>query len=117
VKYLVDAQLPSKLSRMLHAYGLDSLHTDDLPRRERTDDETIIRIADREQRIVITKDADFLDSYLVRGSPSKFLFVTTGNIPNSALLQLFEQNIEMINNLFEQHTFLELSNTTLIVHE
>jgi predicted nuclease of predicted toxin-antitoxin system len=40
-----------------------------------TGDNAITAKADMEGRIVITKDADFLDSYLLFGKPSKLLLV------------------------------------------
>jgi predicted nuclease of predicted toxin-antitoxin system len=89
MKFIVDAQLPKSLSDFLKDAGFSSLHTLDLPEMNRTGDSTIIEKAGIESRIVITKDADFLDSYLLFGKPAKLLLVKTGNIPNSDLLKLF----------------------------
>jgi predicted nuclease of predicted toxin-antitoxin system len=117
MKYLVDAQLPYKLAEFLRSQECDVVHTDDLPRRERTSDETVARIAEHDKRVVITKDSDFLDSYLVRGIPSKLLLVTTGNITNKALFELFQNHFPTMQRLFAEYSFLELSNTMLTVHE
>jgi predicted nuclease of predicted toxin-antitoxin system len=38
------------------------------------------RISMQQERIVVTKDRDFLDSFLLRQQPYKLLLVTTGNI-------------------------------------
>lgn len=62
MKFVVDAQLPRRLSRQLHEYGHDVMHTLDLPSGNRTTDAEIMRIADREERIVVTKDEDFVQS-------------------------------------------------------
>ena len=86
MKFIIDAQLPKSLSDFLNAAGFNSLHTLELPEMNRTGDNAITAKADIEGRIVVTKDADFLDSYLLFGKPAKLLLVKTGNIPNSDLL-------------------------------
>ena len=39
-----------------------------------------------EQRVVITKDADFVNSFLLHGQPHELLLVSTGNISTSELI-------------------------------
>lgn len=75
------------------------------------------QVATREGRIVITKDADFQDSYLLLGEPPRLLLLTTSNIKNRQLLDLFRSNIASIDELFLLHTFIELDNDDYIVHE
>lgn len=115
--YLVDAQLPYLLAEVLRQKGYDVVHTDDLPDKDETSDTSIRTLATRENRIVITKDSDFQDSYLLFRQPPRLLLLTTGNIKNRALLDLFRQSIITIDTLFEQHSFIELNNEDLIVHE
>jgi predicted nuclease of predicted toxin-antitoxin system len=62
VKFVVDAHLPRRLAYRLREMGYDTLHTLDLPKGNRTTDAEINRIAEQEQRIVVTKDADFVSS-------------------------------------------------------
>ena len=40
-----------------------------------------------------------------------------GNINNRDLLAIFENNFELINELFEEHSLIELGNDDLIIHE
>ena len=61
MKFFVDANLPFKLALNLRDRGFDALHTDDLPDKERTTDKEIRKFAIDQDRIVITKDSDFLD--------------------------------------------------------
>jgi predicted nuclease of predicted toxin-antitoxin system len=117
MKCIVDAQLPVKLATFLTSHGIDALHTDEMPHRERTTDDEIRTIALTEQRMVLTKDADFLDSYILRGIPPKIFLISTGNISNKALLTLFEKYIARLPALFAEHSFLELNNHELIIHE
>jgi predicted nuclease of predicted toxin-antitoxin system len=63
MRFLVDAQLPRRLARWLGARGQDAVHTLDLPDGNRTQDAAIGDLACREDRIVITKDSDFVSSH------------------------------------------------------
>jgi predicted nuclease of predicted toxin-antitoxin system len=80
MNFLVDAQLPRRMTAWLAAAGCNAIHTLDLPDANRTTDEQINDVADQEQRVVITKDADFVDSHLLRRRPPKLLLISTGNI-------------------------------------
>lgn len=89
MKALIDAQLPRRLAHALRGLGWDAIHTLDLPLGNRTPDDTIARIADLEGRFVVTKDADFVHSHLLRGKPRLLLLVAVGNVSNDALIRLF----------------------------
>ena len=117
MKFLIDANLPFKLATLLKKKGYDVIHTDDLPDKERTKDKEIRDISINEDRIVITKDSDFLDSYLIIGKPPKLLLVTTGNIINKSLILLFDGYFETIVDLFNSYDLIELNNQQIIGHE
>ena len=63
MKFLMDAQLPRRLAVRLNEAGYDALHTLDLPDGNRTTDAQILQFAASEQRIIVTKDADFVQSF------------------------------------------------------
>lgn len=75
-----------------------------------------MQLATDEQRIVITKDADFLESYVLRKEPPKLLLIKTGNIRNSELISLFGKHIELIAGLFSKHSLIEITKTEIVVH-
>lgn len=77
----------------------------------------INQLSIEQERVVITKDVDFLESFLLQQRPYKLLLVTTGNIRNSELETLFLNHLIQIVELFEQQSYLELSRNTLIVHQ
>ena len=58
MRFLVDAQLPARLVSRLAELGHDVVHTSFLPDGNRTTDQQIAGLADRDGRIVVTKDAD-----------------------------------------------------------
>lgn len=117
MKFIVDAQLPKSLSDFLNAAGFDAIHTLELPEMNSTSDNIIATKANNEQRIVITKDADFLDSYLLYGTPEKLLLVKTGNIPNSELFKLFRDNLNLLQLAFSKYNFVEMTRVEIITHQ
>ncbi len=116
MKVLVDAQLPQRLARLLSSKGIDSLHTLDLPQKNAATDQEIIDRADQENRIVVSKDSDFLDNYILEGKPKRLLIVSTGNISNNDLIQLFKQNIEVLKSLFKENTVVEIDEDEILIH-
>ena len=42
MKFIVDAQLPKGIVQILRDEGIDAIHTDDLPNKERTTDNEIM---------------------------------------------------------------------------
>ncbi len=117
MRFLVDAHLPKRLALQLRVAGHDTIHTLDLPLGNRTPDAVINEISLAEERIVVTKDADFRDSHLVNGEPHKLLLVSTGNISNNDLLNLFAQNLTRIVAAFEIHSYIELDRQHLTIHQ
>jgi predicted nuclease of predicted toxin-antitoxin system len=115
MNFRVDAQLPRRMTAWFTAAGCDALHTLDLPDQNRTTDEQVNEVADREQRVVITKDADFVDSHLLHGRPAKLLLVSTGNISNRELESLTVPIIPDILREFRLHSFLELGRTGIVI--
>jgi predicted nuclease of predicted toxin-antitoxin system len=116
MKFLVDAQLPRRLAHEINSLGGDCIHTLDLPAGNLTTDRDIIGIAKAQARVVVTKDADFVDSFLLRSEPPQLLHITTGNIPNSELIQIVHANWTQIVALLDQGAYVELSRTSITLH-
>lgn len=111
----VDAQLPRRVAAWFTATGCDAVHTLDLPNGNRTSDQEVIDTADREGWVVITKDADFVDSHLLHGRPAKLLLVSTGNISSRELESLLLPLITDLVREFQTSSFLELDRSGLTV--
>ena len=114
MKFLVDAQLPWRLARWLQDEGHDAVHTRDLPQGNRTSDAEINDRSVGEQRVVVTKDEDFVDTFHLKREPRKLLLVATGNIGNSDLEALFARSLDEIVHALETSDFVELSHDLLI---
>ena len=116
MKFIIDAQLPKALSDWLNSTGHDSVHTIELPKANATTDLAVIEFALTEDRIVISKDNDFLESLLLFGRPKKLILVKTGNIKNADLLSIFTHNIDKILLLAKQSSLIEISSAEIIAH-
>ena len=117
MKFLVDAQLPVRLARFLQASGYDTLHTRDLPQQNATSDSAINDISIEQRRVVITKDADFVDSFFTVQKPSKLLLVSTINIRNSELEEIFKNNLSVLVSLLQNNDYVEINRQEVIVHQ
>jgi len=117
MKFLIDAQLPRRLAVRSRDTGHDAVHTLDLPLKNKTPDHIIEEISLRERRVVVTKDADFVNAFTLFRKPYKLLLVATGNINNTDLEKLFFDNIEQIVDAFERHRFIEINRLTITFHE
>lgn len=116
MNFLVDAQFPRRLARLLTVAGNDVLHTLDLPKGNRTTDSEINAISIQESRVVISQDTDFVNSFLLSKKPYKLLLVCTGNTSNKDLEALFAPLIPTIVTTFQAHDYVELTRNALIVH-
>ncbi len=116
MKFLVDAHLPRRLAALLRQAGYDAIHTLDLPLGNRTTDTIINELSANEQRTVVTKDSDFVDSFVLRRQPWKLLLVSTGNIRNDELMPLFLANIDQIAEAFDTFDFIEINRTNVVFH-
>ena len=90
MKFLIDNQLPPALARYLRKRGFDCEHVLDVGLAEALDVE-ICRYAEAQERIIVSKDEDFL--YLASHSKWKIrlLWVQLGNCRTPALLATFDR--------------------------
>ena len=114
MKFIVDAQLPKTLANALREKGFDVIHTSELPDGNDTTDDEINQLSLAELRIVISKDADFYDSFTAKKEPYKLLHVKTGNIKNSQLIELFDKNSELIIKELNEGSVVQISQNYII---
>ena len=101
LKFIIDTQLPPKLATHLEALETDAVHTTNYLSGHLMADKEIIQKAIDEERIVVSKDADFRDYFLVKGSPPRILLIKTGNISNKNLFKLITKSLPTIQKLFD----------------
>ncbi len=116
MKFIIDAQLPKLLSDFFNQEGFNSIHTLNLTHKNKTTDKSIIEIAAEQNRIVVTKDNDFLESYLLEGNPKKLILISTGNISNKNLIEVFRLNVNKIAELMDEVSLIEMYIDEIIIH-
>ncbi|MEZ0610750.1 DUF5615 family PIN-like protein [Fibrella sp. WM1] len=109
MRFLVDEQLPPLLCEVLISKGHEAIHALSLGTGHQITDTAIIQKSVEEGYTVITKDADFLASFILRNQPPKLIYVVTGNIKNKALLDLFRQILPELIQQLSQNSVVELS--------
>lgn len=117
MRFLLDAQLPPVLSKVLSGLGHDCRPITDWSDGEKWHDKYVSEQADREKRIRVTKDLDFYYGHMTSGSPRLLLLITTGNCKNSYLSNLFRKHHEQLKQAFESSSLVELSNHQITRYE
>jgi predicted nuclease of predicted toxin-antitoxin system len=115
VKFLIDAQIPRSAADVLKEHGHDAVHTLDLPLQNKTPDADISVCCMEQDRILITKDKDFLNSHIIKNEPAKLVLIKTGNIQNKLLIELLTTHIFLICQLLEQHSLIEIHKHEIVV--
>ncbi len=109
LSFIVDAQLPQRLSEYLKLRGHLSVHTLELPNGNLTSDKFIKSKAVSDNLVLVTKDDDFLYSFIIEKKPKKLILVKTGNISNKDLLAIFSNNLDKIVSLLRNHSLIEVT--------
>lgn len=116
MRFIVDAQLPRRLCHRLLEHDHDAVHTLDLPHANRAPDSVINELSVADERVVMTKDSDFVESLIVHGLPYKLLLVSTGNIHNSELEDILIQHLDTLVEGLQTHAFIEINRTSIHFH-
>lgn len=93
--FLIDAQLPPRLAKMLRSAGHEAEHLFELG-VPRLPDQDVWRIASERGAAIVTKDADFAAMRMRFADGPMVIWVRMGNIANGALLALFERALPEI---------------------
>jgi predicted nuclease of predicted toxin-antitoxin system len=113
LKFIVDTQLPPVLSDFLTGEGFDAIHTTFYPNGHLLQDNEIIEIGIKENRIIITKDKDFFDRFIIKGFPPKILLLQLGNIRNKDLIAVIYLNLESVIELFDENDMIIINRNSI----
>jgi predicted nuclease of predicted toxin-antitoxin system len=95
MKLYIDNQLPLALAVHLRGWGLDCIHVLECGLNE-ADDLEIWKRAGDENRIVVSKDEDFIFLANRPGDQGRLIWVRLGNCRNPALLAAFDRAREAL---------------------
>lgn len=103
------------LATYLSWKGFDAIHTTHFPEGHLLQDADIVKIAIEENRVIVTKDADFPDSFFLKGAPPRIIHLRLGNLRNRELTAFLETRWSMIQDLLSQDSgMLVLSQEQII---
>ncbi|MCY7396605.1 MAG: DUF5615 family PIN-like protein [Nocardioides sp.] len=101
MRFLVDAQLPPALVRLLREHGHTAEHVTEIGPADASDRD-IWRYALEHQSVIVTKDKDFADMVATGREAPAVVWVRTGDTRRAALLAWFEpligQIVEMVSS-------------------
>ncbi len=108
MRFLVDAQLPPALARMLADLGHEACHVDDLGLRHASDTH-IWNHALSNSFVIVTKDEDFPHRLRQTGVGPVIVWLRVGNTSCRSLLQWFEALLPRIETLIQSgETLIEV---------
>ena len=64
---------------------------------------------------MVTKDADFIAAYEVKGVPKRLLYLTTGNIRDTELIFLFMSHLDLISQELKDGGLVEMDRSSITV--
>lgn len=106
MNFLCDVHIPLKLVNYLKELNCQTIHVNHILNGSQTTDSDICRFADSNDFIVITKDSDFKDSFLLKRTPRKLIKFNLGNIPNNELIDIITKYFSLIEKLNSEKTFI-----------
>lgn len=106
MKFLCDVHISYGLVAHLKSIGLEAVHVNKILDGYNTSDKDICNYADQNDFVVVTKDFDFKNSFLVEGTPQKLIKINLGNLANMALIKLFSDQLMTILRFKEYSSFM-----------
>lgn len=100
MRFLVDAQLPPALARLLRDHGHEAEHITDVGPAD-APDRDIWRYALEHGAVIVTKDEDFADMVATGREAPPVVWVRTGNTRRAVLLAWFEPLIQRVAEMVE----------------
>jgi predicted nuclease of predicted toxin-antitoxin system len=108
VNFLIDAQLPPALARWITSQGHSATHVYDAGLAT-ADDPVIWERARSENTVIVSKDEDFVDHWLLSDQPVLLVWIRKGNCSNRALMAWLEPLWpDAVNRLEQGERLIEL---------
>lgn len=106
MQFLCNVHISLKIVKFLNSKNYNCIHVNSILDKWYTKDSAMANYSDENDLILITKDADFRDSYFLKNTPKKLLKINLGNISNSELITIIETNLDKIEKLNKNQNFI-----------
>jgi predicted nuclease of predicted toxin-antitoxin system len=100
---LIDENLPAGLAIVL---GENCKHASDIATQP--SDDALWNYARENDRVILTKDADFFDKLMIEGPPPKVVWLRNGNLKRADLEALLSQAWPKIRELLARADLIEV---------
>jgi predicted nuclease of predicted toxin-antitoxin system len=100
MRFLVDAQLPPALARLLTDHGHEAEHVVDIGPADAPDAD-LWRYALANNAVIVTKDEDFANMVAAVDDAPAVIWIRVGNTRRAALLSWFEPQIERVAEMID----------------
>ncbi len=108
MNFLIDVQLPPALGRWIIGQGHQATHAAELG-LQAADDGPIWEYARKEKAVIVSKDEDFVDRWLLSDKSVALVWVRKGNCSNRALMAWFAPLWpDILKRLEQGDQFIEL---------
>jgi predicted nuclease of predicted toxin-antitoxin system len=115
MKFLCDVHISLNFVKFLNKIGFEAIHVNSILDGFNSKDSDIAKFADKMDLIIISKDVDFKNDFLIKGSPKKLIKINLGNVSNEEFIEVFEKEIPKIESIAKAESFIieaNLSNWT-----
>ena len=110
MKFIIDENLSPQVSAIFRTHGLDAYHINEMKahQKQRVIDDQLRRLSIQKGYIIVTKDDDFVKSFVSRKVPEKMVFIYGLN-EKEPLLSRIKEVAPQLSALLETHDFIEVN--------
>jgi predicted nuclease of predicted toxin-antitoxin system len=114
MKVLCDVHISYKVTNFFRNNKIEAIHVNEILDGSYTKDKDICLFADQHDYIVVTKDIDFRNSHFLSKTPKKLIRIGLGNISNVQLIEILSENLEAIQKICSNESFILEINSDII---
>ncbi|WP_089355649.1 DUF5615 family PIN-like protein [Ekhidna lutea] len=110
MKFIIDENISPQVAVIFRSHGLHAYHINEMKsnKKQRVKDDQLRSLTIHKGYIIVTKDDDFVKSFVSRKIPEKLIFVY-GLEQKESLLTRMEEVIPDLTPLLEKHDFIEIN--------
>ena len=106
MRFLCDVHISYKIKKFLKNKDHYCIHINEILSQDRTIDHDIAAYCNEKDLILITKDEDFLDTYLIEHLPRKLIKIHLGNISTNKLIDIIDKALLFVKEIENRNYFL-----------
>jgi len=104
MKFIVDSQLPELVTTRLQ----NLVYVNYLSEGNKTTDHEILDICESESRVLITREEDFIEGFILRGRPREIIYMHPA-CKCSKLLKLMESKMDYVEHIIASEGIYEVT--------